>query len=42
MGLCLRSERAANRMENDECILCATCVDNCAQDEIRNGFSAGT
>ena len=29
------------RMEHRECILCGTCVDNCAQDAIRFSFSAG-
>lgn len=30
-----------NRMENPECILCGTCVDNCSQKVIRYTFSAG-
>ncbi len=28
-------------MEHVECILCGTCVDNCAQDAIRFSFSSG-
>lgn len=32
-------QRAA--MEHNECILCGTCVDNCAQGAIRYSFSAG-
>jgi ferredoxin-type protein NapH len=29
------------KMEHAECILCGTCVDNCAQKAIRYSFSAG-
>jgi Pyruvate/2-oxoacid:ferredoxin oxidoreductase delta subunit len=28
-------------MENSECILCGTCVDNCSKSAIRYVFSAG-
>jgi polyferredoxin len=31
----------AERMEHNECILCGTCVDNCAQGAVRFSFSAG-
>jgi ferredoxin-type protein NapH len=30
-----------NRMENSECILCGTCVDNCSKKVIRYSFSSG-
>jgi ferredoxin-type protein NapH len=30
-----------NAMENDECILCGSCVDGCARKAIRYSFSAG-
>jgi ferredoxin len=29
------------KMENAECILCGTCVDNCARNAIRYSFSGG-
>jgi NAD-dependent dihydropyrimidine dehydrogenase PreA subunit len=28
-------------MEEDECILCGTCVDSCPQDVVRFSFNAG-
>ena len=31
----------AGKMENAECILCGTCVDNCAKQAIRYSFSSG-
>lgn len=32
----------AGNMENDECILCGSCVDGCSKSAIRFSFSAGT
>jgi ferredoxin-type protein NapH len=29
------------KMENSECILCGTCVDNCVQNVIHYSFSSG-
>jgi ferredoxin len=41
MSLAVHDMVKAGRMENDECILCGTCVDNCSQGAIRFTFSAG-
>jgi ferredoxin-type protein NapH len=41
MSLDVRAMVAASRMENAECILCGTCVDNCKQGAIRYSFAAG-
>jgi ferredoxin-type protein NapH len=41
MSLDVQAMVAASRMENAECILCGTCVDNCKQDAIRFSFSSG-
>jgi ferredoxin-type protein NapH len=41
MSLDVSGMVAKSRMENDECILCGTCVDNCKQSAIRYTFSAG-
>ena len=41
MGLDVHAMVTTSRMENAECILCGTCVDNCAQSAIRFSFAAG-
>ena len=41
MSLDVHGMVQGERMEHNECILCGTCVDNCAQDAIRYAFSAG-
>ena len=41
MSLDVHSMVVTNRMENDECILCGTCVDNCSQSAIRYSFTSG-
>jgi polyferredoxin len=41
MSLDVHNMVVAGHMENDECILCGTCVDNCNQDAIRFSFTAG-
>ena len=41
MSLDVHAMVATSRMENDECILCGTCVDNCNHDAIRFRFTAG-
>jgi ferredoxin-type protein NapH len=41
MSLDVHDMVRAGRMENDECILCGTCVDNCNQSAIRFTFTAG-
>lgn len=40
MSLDVNAMVHANNMENRECILCGTCVDNCAQQAIRYSFSS--
>jgi ferredoxin-type protein NapH len=42
MSLDVNAMVQAGRVENSECILCGTCVDNCAKHAIRYSFSAGT
>jgi NAD-dependent dihydropyrimidine dehydrogenase PreA subunit len=41
MSLDVHGMVAAGRMENDECILCGSCVDACRDGAIRLSFSAG-
>jgi ferredoxin-type protein NapH len=41
MSLDVRAMVASSHMENAECILCGTCVDNCKQGAIHYGFTAG-
>jgi len=41
MSLDVNAMVQAGRMENNECILCGTCVDNCSKHAIRYSFSAG-
>jgi ferredoxin-type protein NapH len=41
MSLDVHSMVLTGHMENDECILCGTCVDNCNQSAIRFTFTAG-
>jgi ferredoxin-type protein NapH len=41
MGLDVHTMVTTSRMENAECILCGTCVDNCEQSAIRFSFTAG-
>ncbi len=41
MSLDVNAMVQAGRMENLECILCGTCVDNCARGAIHYSFSAG-
>lgn len=41
MSLDVNAMVQAEAMENSECILCGTCVDNCPTDTIRYSFSAG-
>ena len=41
MSLDVNAMVQANKMENAECILCGTCVDNCAKKAIRYSFSRG-
>ncbi len=42
MSLDVHGMVAAGRMENDECILCGSCVDTCRDGAIHFSFSAGT
>lgn len=41
MSLDVNAMVQLEQMENKECILCGTCVDNCAKSAIRYAFSAG-
>lgn len=41
MSLDVHALVVSNQMENSECILCGTCVDNCNHGAIRFSFSAG-
>ena len=41
MSLDVNGMVSAGNMENDECILCGTCVDHCQKDVIRYSFSSG-
>jgi ferredoxin-type protein NapH len=41
MSLDVNAMVQRGRMENAECILCGTCVDNCARQVIRYSFSRG-
>jgi len=41
MSLDVHYKVCSGEMEDDECILCGTCVDGCRQDVIRFSFSAG-
>ena len=41
MSLDVNAMVQASKMENAECILCGTCVDNCSQSAIRYSFSGG-
>ena len=41
MSLDVNAMVQSGKMENSECILCGTCVDNCSQSAIRYSFSAG-
>jgi len=41
MSLDVNAMVQIEKMENAECILCGTCVDNCAKKAIRYSFSAG-
>ncbi len=41
MSLDVNAMVQKGRMENSECILCGTCVDNCSKHVIRYSFSAG-
>jgi ferredoxin-type protein NapH len=41
MSLDVNAMVQAQKMENAECILCGTCVDNCSKKAIRYSFSAG-
>lgn len=41
MSLAVHDMVKAGRMENDECILCGTCVDNCNHGAIRFTFATG-
>jgi polyferredoxin len=41
MSLDVNAMVHAGKMENAECILCGTCVDNCAKKAIRYSFSGG-
>jgi polyferredoxin len=41
MSLQVHQMVQANQMENDECILCGTCVDTCPKQAIRFPFRAG-
>lgn len=40
MSLDVHAMVAAERMDNDEFVLCGTCVDNCSRGAIRYSFSA--
>jgi polyferredoxin len=42
MSLDVNAMVQLEKMENSECILCGTCVDNCSKDAIRFVFSSGT
>jgi ferredoxin-type protein NapH len=42
MSLDVNAMVQLGQMENKECILCGTCVDNCAKRAIRYSFTAGT
>lgn len=41
MSLAVHEMVGRQEMENDECILCGTCADNCPEDVIRFSFSSG-
>jgi len=41
MSLDVNAMVQAGKMENSECILCGTCVDNCSKKAIRYSFSVG-
>jgi ferredoxin-type protein NapH len=41
MSLDVNAMVQANQMEHSECILCGTCVDNCASKAIHFTFSSG-
>ncbi|MBI4731258.1 MAG: 4Fe-4S binding protein [Chloroflexi bacterium] len=41
MSLDVNAMVQAGKMENAECILCGTCVDNCAKQAVRYSFSSG-
>jgi polyferredoxin len=41
MSLDVNAMVQIDKMENPDCILCGTCVDNCAKQAIRYSFSAG-
>lgn len=41
MSLDVNGMAQIGKMENAECILCGTCVDNCSKQAIRYSFSAG-
>jgi len=41
MSLDVNAMVQTDKMENPECILCGTCVDNCAKQAIRYSFSSG-
>ena len=41
MSLDVNAMVQVEKMENSECILCGTCVDNCSKHAIRYSFSAG-
>jgi ferredoxin-type protein NapH len=41
MSLDVNAMVQLGKMENTECILCGTCVDNCAKNAIRYSFSSG-
>ena len=41
MSLDVNAMVQLEQMENNECILCGTCVDNCSKSAIRYAFSAG-
>ena len=41
MSLDVKAMVQKGRMEHNECILCGSCVDNCARKAIVYSFSAG-
>lgn len=41
MSLDVNGMVKSGMMENSECILCGTCVDNCKKDVIKYSFSKG-
>jgi ferredoxin len=42
MSLDVNAMQKIEKMEHPECILCGTCVDNCAKGAILYSFSAGS